>query len=288
MPEEQDMPNPLQPEEPAAGASTPDSTISTSETQTTHMEVHHHPDLHHKRKKFREYILEFFMIFLAVTMGFFAESIREHYVEVRNTRLYLQTFRQELVHNKRVFVSNDSLYKTIVPSQDSIIRIFFEKRENQDLHLMGRLLRHVKRFLNPAIDKAAYQAMVNSGGLKNLDNLSLRDSMSTYIGQIEGFETYNSNLYTRLANVLPEIAKLEDLHDWGPQTVNPDYIPETLPYPELTERERRLIINYYAINRVQVASDMRLIERLMRSNDHLMKIIDEILDNKPDLENHQK
>jgi hypothetical protein len=279
MPEEQDMPNPLQPEEPAAGASTPDSTISTSETQTTHMEVHHHPDLHHKRKKFREYILEFFMIFLAVTMGFFAESIREHYVEVRNTRLYLQTFRQELVHNKRVFVSNDSLYKTIVPSQDSIIRIFFEKRENQDLHLMGRLLRHVKRVLPLAIDKAAYQAMVNSGGLKNIDDLTLRDSMSTYIGQIEAIEAYNSIVYNRLGNALPEIAKLEDMHDWGPQTVNPNYVPETLPYPELTERERRLIINYYAINRVQFSADMRLIERMMYSNDRLMKMVDEILGN---------
>jgi hypothetical protein len=279
MPEEQDMPNHLQPEEPAAGASTPDSTIPTSETQTTQMEVHHHPDLHHKRKKFGEYILEFFMIFLAVTMGFFAESIREHYVEVRNTRLYLQTFRQELVHNKRVFVSNDSLYKTIVPSQDSIIRIFFEKRENQDLHLMGRLLRHVKRVLPLAIDKAAYQAMVNSGGLKNIDNLTLRDSMSTYVGQIEAIEAYNSIVYNRLGNALPEIAKLEDMHDWGPQTVNPNYVPETLPYPELTERERRLIINYYAINRVQFSADIRLIERMMYSNDRLMKMVDEILGN---------
>jgi hypothetical protein len=42
------------------------------------MEVHHHPDLHHKRKKFNEYFLEFLMIFLAVTLGFFAESYREY------------------------------------------------------------------------------------------------------------------------------------------------------------------------------------------------------------------
>ena len=41
------------------------------------MEVHHHPDLHHKKKNFKEYFLEFLMIFLAVTLGFFAENIRE-------------------------------------------------------------------------------------------------------------------------------------------------------------------------------------------------------------------
>jgi hypothetical protein len=42
------------------------------------MEVHHHPDLHHKAKPWKEYLLEGFMIFIAVTLGFFAESLREH------------------------------------------------------------------------------------------------------------------------------------------------------------------------------------------------------------------
>ena len=41
------------------------------------MEVHHHPDLHHKKKNLKEYFLEFLMIFLAVTLGFFAETLRE-------------------------------------------------------------------------------------------------------------------------------------------------------------------------------------------------------------------
>jgi hypothetical protein len=42
------------------------------------MEVHHHPQLHHEKKPWKEYLLEGLMIFLAVTMGFFAESLREH------------------------------------------------------------------------------------------------------------------------------------------------------------------------------------------------------------------
>ena len=33
------------------------------------MEVPHHPDV--EKKNFKEYLLEFIMIFLAVTMGFF-------------------------------------------------------------------------------------------------------------------------------------------------------------------------------------------------------------------------
>ncbi len=53
------------------------------------MEVHHHPDLHHKRKHFKEYFLEFLMIFLAVTMGFFAETIREKISETHRERDYI-------------------------------------------------------------------------------------------------------------------------------------------------------------------------------------------------------
>jgi hypothetical protein len=40
------------------------------------VEVHHHPEP--GKKNFKEYLLEGIMIFLAVTLGFFAESIREH------------------------------------------------------------------------------------------------------------------------------------------------------------------------------------------------------------------
>jgi hypothetical protein len=39
------------------------------------MEVHHHPDV--EKKSFKEYLLEGLMIFIAVSLGFFAEQIRE-------------------------------------------------------------------------------------------------------------------------------------------------------------------------------------------------------------------
>jgi hypothetical protein len=45
------------------------------------MEVHHHPQLEHKPKPWKEYLLEYLMIFLAVMTGFFAESYREHLSE---------------------------------------------------------------------------------------------------------------------------------------------------------------------------------------------------------------
>ena len=49
------------------------------------MEVHHHthPDSHrdHEQKNWKSYFWEFLMLFLAVTLGFFVENKREHYIE---------------------------------------------------------------------------------------------------------------------------------------------------------------------------------------------------------------
>jgi hypothetical protein len=44
------------------------------------MEVHHPHHPTHK-KNWSEYIIEFVMLFTAVTLGFFAENIREHLAE---------------------------------------------------------------------------------------------------------------------------------------------------------------------------------------------------------------
>src|ERR1700759_2134159 len=45
--------------------------------ELTTMEVHHHPQLEHKPKPFKEFLLEGLMIFVAVIMGFVAENIRQ-------------------------------------------------------------------------------------------------------------------------------------------------------------------------------------------------------------------
>jgi hypothetical protein len=60
------------------------------------MEVHHHPDIHHKPKKWKEYFLEFLMIFLAVTLGFIAENFREHLTERAKERQYIEGFIRNL------------------------------------------------------------------------------------------------------------------------------------------------------------------------------------------------
>ncbi len=58
------------------------------------MEVHHHP--HIEKKNFKEYFLEFLMIFLAVTLGFFAENIREQIKDNKQGKQYIRSLIEDL------------------------------------------------------------------------------------------------------------------------------------------------------------------------------------------------
>src|SRR5476651_2209716 len=92
-----DSPTNTQPDNPSDDIIPPTDTETIAQNrETENMEVHHHPDLHHKSKKWKEYFLEFLMIFLAVTMGFIAENIREHFTEHKNAKILAESLLQDI------------------------------------------------------------------------------------------------------------------------------------------------------------------------------------------------
>jgi hypothetical protein len=64
--------------------------------QPENMEVHKHPHHVTHKKKWGEYLLEFLMIFLAVTLGFFAENIRETVSDSHREKRFAQQLYSEL------------------------------------------------------------------------------------------------------------------------------------------------------------------------------------------------
>lgn len=84
------------------------------------MEVHHHPDLSHKKKKFKEYFLEYLMTVLAVVTGFFAESLREHISDKSKENEYMSSLVTELKYDAMQY--NKVLEKIIYlrPPLDSL------------------------------------------------------------------------------------------------------------------------------------------------------------------------
>lgn len=58
------------------------------------MEVPHHA--HTERKKWTHYLWEFLMLFFAVTLGFFVENQREHYVEHQREKQFMGSLKEDL------------------------------------------------------------------------------------------------------------------------------------------------------------------------------------------------
>src|SRR5437868_1990185 len=103
-PEEQlDNQTNIQPENPAIKIIPDnDSQFINLNKETETMEVHKHPHHVTHKKKWGEYLLEFFMLFLAVFLGFIAENIREHQVETNREQEYIKSLTEDLdddIHN---------------------------------------------------------------------------------------------------------------------------------------------------------------------------------------------
>jgi len=87
-----------------------ESELNKSEivNRKSEMEIHHHPEV--EKKGFKEYLLEGLMIFIAVMMGFFAESLREHLSENKRAKEYAATLYSDL---KADTISLDKYLKRI-------------------------------------------------------------------------------------------------------------------------------------------------------------------------------
>jgi len=234
------------------------------------MEVHHHPNLPHgEKKKFKEYFLEFLMIFLAVTMGFIAENIREHFSEQKAVRQYLQTFSQEVIRNQKIIKSEKTYLTNQLPLIDSLANIFHEKRENLDLNKTISLFHATIHIYTPGIETAAYQQMVNAGGLKTIDNIPLKDSLALYIDQIEKYKAFNQYLTNQVSNTFSDLAKIIDVREIlqdDPVTVQKLFSIQDI-------KDRRTIVFFFTDVQDQYLTDLRTISVLEFLTDRLIKIV---------------
>jgi hypothetical protein len=237
------------------------------------MEVHHHP--HVEKKNFKEYFLEFLMIFLAVTLGFFAENVREHFDEEETTKQYLEDFRQELLQNKDLYQRYDSFFAQKIPATDSLVKIFINKKENDDLKTTARLIINTRMVFVSTISKAAYDQMVNSGGLKYIHDESFRDSLIIYEGGIYDFEKYNEIVDDYRSDAFPDVSSIEPLYSMS--LVFGDTTVALAPFEELTKKERTEILNFYNIYLLRYIADKNITNRLNKMNDELIKMLDTML-----------
>ena len=162
------------------------------------MEVHHHP--HVEKKSFKEYLLEGLMIFIAVSMGFIAENIREkiseHEIEKRSMELIVDGLRGDTMQIKRVIGLNVKRIGLL----DSILS--FQSQNLNDPNVFHRFDAIFRKAVSSYVtlsNDAAYEAMKNSGSLRFIKKKVIVDGLFNY-GYNNSWTKYSAESYNGATN----------------------------------------------------------------------------------------
>ena len=220
------------------------------------MEVHHHshtadPGLHRGKKKWTHYFWEFLMLFLAVTLGFFVENQREHYIEHQREKKYAAQLYKELKFDTLAFYDMSNAMQRQLKYYDSVSLLFRQNVSFTDDEFV-RIARNLLDSYDPFNISTTFNQMKSSGSLRYIRNTALIASLSSYYDtHIPKFLTFleyiNEKLHTQIE---PFFAKHFDLSVTQfyfvlkPDTLS---LPPNLRYYERTENSDLLIKNYFKL-----------------------------------------
>jgi len=147
------------------------------------MEVHKHPQHVMHKKKWNEYLLEFFMLFLAVFLGFVAENIREGQAEKNREHEYIESLVNDLkkdTANAQIVIAD---FQKFAPFMDSMSNSF-PSMVSGDTSTMYVYFRNSGKFSGDFEDfhlmDATMQQLKNSGSLRLIRNKKVVDSILAY------------------------------------------------------------------------------------------------------------
>ena len=135
--------------------------------KTKKMEVHHHPEV--EKKGIKEYILEGLMIFIAVMMGFFAESLREHIADNSKENEYMRSMVQDLKADTAELSSCIRQFGTISSELDTMLLCL--KSDKPDPLVISRIVSdHFWLYTGYSYNNRTVQQLKNSGVFRLVRN----------------------------------------------------------------------------------------------------------------------
>jgi hypothetical protein len=145
---------------------------------TDNMEVHHHPHVHHS-KKWKNYLYEFLMLFLAVTAGFFVENLRENYIEHHRAKQFSKQLLADLRLDSLMFENWNRNIQGMQKGHDSLLYLLIQKTGATDKEILETLLPITFVFDAPATT-TTYNQMKTSGSLRYIENTELTADLQHY------------------------------------------------------------------------------------------------------------
>jgi hypothetical protein len=214
------------------------------------MEVHH-PHHHSSPRSFRQYAGEFLMIFLAVTLGFFAENIREHFAEKEKAHQYLEDLVSDLKQDTAKLNASIAFKLRKQQQVDSLINLLLGPERDaysKEIYYYARMLPIREPFY---ATEGTLSQMENDGGFRILHNKEIIEKINHYIAskhkivQIQNLEDNLSVQMRTAANKIFDARVFEAMLDPEKNSAYRYYIrPPEQPAPFTSKEPREL--NEYA------------------------------------------
>jgi hypothetical protein len=223
------------------------------QSSTENMEVHHHPHVHHS-KKWKDYIFEFLMLFLAVILGFFVENKREHYIEHKRAKHFSKQLLADLRLDSLLFENRNRIIQSMQQGHDSLLYLLTLKANAADKEIMETLLPITFSFDMPATT-TTYNQMKTSGSLRYIDNMDLTAHLQHYYDVLlpRCIKLTDASLDYFSVNITPFYLRHIRMQDYDP--FNDSLINKN---PVIMERSRKtdqelanIMGNYRALLRIQ-------------------------------------
>ena len=152
---------------------------SNIKPQTENMEVHHHGHVHHQ-KKWKEYLFQFLMLFLAVFCGFLAENQREHFIEHQREKKFMRSLVQDLKADTSRLQNYITLRVQKRIYMDSLRYLLSSQMHKQMGNETYYYARHVFNGAPFVSTDGTLQQLKNAGNLRLINNEEVVDSIMAY------------------------------------------------------------------------------------------------------------
>jgi hypothetical protein len=187
------------------------------------MEVHHHshtadPDSHRGRKKWTHYFWEFFMLFLAVTLGFFVENMREHYIEHKRGLQYVRSFVEDLKTDTAGFSRIITQYRIKETQLDQLYLCYDSINLKLGSICINNIYAATIGFQDLIFTDRTLQQLKNAGGLRLLaeqdaDSIIMYDQFLRYLLKVES--TSLQEMQTRVRNTRNSVFAYSEIMETG-------------------------------------------------------------------------
>mgnify|MGYP000353486526 FL=1 len=170
------------------------------------MEVHHHPHIPTHAKPWKEYLLEGLMIFVAVTLGYGAENVREHYVETKKALVSAKNLYVDVINDSTGYAKTRNNRN----KQDSCFEIINAHYNNNELDkeipAVYAAHAHITRRMLYQMNTLALDEVKNSGTLKFLESDELKAGIQRYASLGSGLKLREQREFSYIDRMLDPIS----------------------------------------------------------------------------------